>query len=359
MLEHYPHLDAHVMRFVERMVSWAGMNRGACEAILATAADMNGFPERFHAAGREWQARAAEAEAAGRHVTAGDWYFMAFCCYRVADFFYSKDGSGRFDAYDASVDCFHRGTRYFAAPPEAVTIELDGRDLPGYLVVPATAPKPCPAVVAIHGADGTKEDHYWGTVMPAVRRGLAVLIADGPGQGATLRRLGIPARFDTEAFGRRCVDVLAADPRVDAGRIGIVGTSFGGYSGTRAFALDRRVKACLAISGLYDVVEGLWAYRPIRPQLAYNLGAASEAETLERLRAFTLKGLLEAGDRPLAIFHGGADPLIPPSQAQAVYDHWGGPKTLVIWPGAAHNLHDVAFQAEADMWDWVSEALSS
>jgi len=32
----------------------------------------------------------------------------------------------------------------------------------------------------------------------ALQRGISVLLVDGPGQGGTLRRLGIPTRYDYE-----------------------------------------------------------------------------------------------------------------------------------------------------------------
>lgn len=360
LVEQYAHFDAHVMRFADRMVSWAGLNRQETERILDSIASMDQFAPRFSEAGNTWQNKAETAAAEGRQVTAGDWFFFAFGCHRMADFYYSKDGSGRFDAYDASVDCFRRATATYASPPEPITVKLDGQSLDGYLIVPSHVEKPCPSVVVIHGADGNKEDHLNGTLGPAVRRGLAIMIADGPGQGATLRRLKVPARPDTDAFATACLDVMLADSRVDHSRIGIVGTSFGGYAAVRALACEKRFKAGLAISGLYDVLSGLWdPYPPVRPQLTYNVGAKTEAEARDKLRAFTLEGLLEPARQPLAIFHGEADPLIPPSQSQLIYDRWGGPKKLTVWPGGNHNLHNVSFAAEAEMWDWLASTLKA
>lgn len=357
-VEEYKHLDAHVMRFADRMVSWAGLNRQETERVLDQIDEMKDFPVRFSEAGHAWQKKAETAAAESRKVTAADWYFFAFGCYRMADFYHSKDGSGRFDAYDSSVACFTQATTHLASPPEPVTVELDGVSMGGYLVVPAQAPKPCPGVVIIYGADGNKEDHLLGTLGPAVRRGIAAMIVDGPGQGATLRRKHVPARADIEVFASACLDVMRNDRRIDPARIGVVGTSFGGYSAVRSVAKEPRFKAGLAISGLYDVVSGLWEpYPPVRPQLTYNVGATSEAEAIEKLRAFTLRGILEQATQPLAVFHGEADPLIPPSQSQLIHDRWGGPKHLTVWPGGNHNLHNVSFAAEPQMWDWLAAAL--
>lgn len=358
LVDQYKNLDAHVMRFTDRMISWAGLNRQEMERVLDRIGDMREFPVLFTEAADTWRKKAEAAAAEGRKVTAADWYFLAFGCYRQADFYYSKDGSGRLDAYDASVDCFKRATASLPSPPEPVSVTLDGVEMRGYMIVPADAPKPCPGVVIIYGADGNKEDHLNGTLSPAVRRGLAALIIDGPGQGATLRRDRVPVRPDTEVFAAACLDLMQADPRIAADRIGIVGTSFGGYSAVRALAREPRFKAGLAISGLYDVVSGVWdPYPPVRPQLTYNVGAKSEADAREKLRAFTLEGVIEQAKQPLAIFHGAADPLIPTVQAQLIHDHWGGPKKLMIWPGAIHNLINVTFAADPEMWDWLAAAL--
>lgn len=360
LVDQYPNLDAHVMRFTDRMISWAGMNRQETERVLDQIKTMAEFPVRFTEAADAWRKKAEAAAAEGRAVTAADWFFFAFGCYRQADFYYSKDGSGRLDAYDASVDCFKRATASLPSSPEPVSIMLDGVEMLGYMIVPSDAPKPCPGVVVIYGADGNKEDHLLGTLGPAIRRGLAAIIVDGPGQGATLRRNRIPVRPDTEVYAAACLDVMRADPRIDGNRIGIVGTSFGGYSAVRALAREPRLKAGLAISGLYDVVSGVFdPYPPVRPQLTYNVGAKSEAEAREKLRAFTLKGVIENAKQPLAIFHGAADPLIPTAQPQLIYDNWGGPKKLTIWPGANHNLINATFAADPDMWDWLAAALRS
>jgi dienelactone hydrolase len=360
LVEQYKRLDTHVMRFADRMVSWAGMNPAEAERILDGIDDMSVFASRFQEAGQSWQRKAQAAKAQGRDVTAGDWFFLAFCCHRMADFYFSKDGSGRFDAYEAAVECFWAASATFTHRAEPISVRIDDRSFGGYLVMPADLSEPCPGVVVIYGADGNKEDHYCGTMLPAVRRGLAAMIVDGPGQGATLRRDGVPARPDTEVFASACLDVMRQDPRIDPSRIGIVGTSFGGYSGIRALACEPRFKAGLAISGLYDVVAGLWdPYPPIRPQLTYNVGARSQDEARDTLLRFTLDGLLESARQPLAIFHGGADPLIPPSQSQLIYDRWGGPKTLEIWPGGDHNLHNMLFAAGPEMWDWLASALTA
>src|SRR6185503_18729281 len=100
---------------------------------------------------------------------------------------------------------------------------------PGYLHLPdgrgSSGPPPC--VIMVNGADSVKEEyHNWARQF--VRRGLAALTVDGPGQGEMLGLL--PMR--PEAWERpmaACIDVLRERGDVDPERIGIWGSSMGGF----------------------------------------------------------------------------------------------------------------------------------
>ena len=79
---------------------------------------------------------------------------------------------------------------------------------------------PCP------GLDSTKETRHqsrgaW------LRRGVAVLSVDGPGQGEASQWSTI--RPDYEVAMRGVIDWIETRPDLDAGRIGIFGVSMGGY----------------------------------------------------------------------------------------------------------------------------------
>ncbi|MBO4886298.1 MAG: prolyl oligopeptidase family serine peptidase [Clostridia bacterium] len=56
----------------------------------------------------------------------------------------------------------------------------------------------------------------------------------------------------------RAVDVLAAEPWVDAGRIGMVGLSYGGFYALFAAAADIRLKSCVAAGFFNDRIAYNW-----------------------------------------------------------------------------------------------------
>ena len=147
-------------------------------------------------------------------------------------------------------------------------------DVPAHLLIPdgVDANHPAPAVLALHGHGGGKDDLvtegiYHANAQRFAQRGYVVLAPDAPGfgeRGERFRRYGgrdgCNINFLKMAlFGRnlmalafwddqRALDVLQARPEVDAGRIGVAGLSFGGTRSMYLAALDDR-PAAVVVSG--------------------------------------------------------------------------------------------------------------
>ncbi|MEO1084809.1 MAG: RICIN domain-containing protein, partial [Acidobacteriota bacterium] len=116
---------------------------------------------------------------------------------------------------------------------------LSGGDLPAYFV-PAqnTRSAQTPCVVYFDGLDITKEIQFMRGVPDLIKRGIAVLVVDGPGTGEAIRFRGMHLRYDYETAGSACLDWLATRDDIDQARIGIVAISLGGYYAPRCAALD-------------------------------------------------------------------------------------------------------------------------
>jgi 2,6-dihydroxypseudooxynicotine hydrolase len=94
--------------------------------------------------------------------------------------------------------------------------------------------------------DSVKEElHSYGDDF--LRRGMAVLAIDGPGQGEM--EFEYPMRFDYEVPVRYAINYLERRPDVDANRVGLMGVSLGGYYAPRAAAFEPRLKAAIANCG--------------------------------------------------------------------------------------------------------------
>src|SRR5206468_2123736 len=121
----------------------------------------------------------------------------------------------------------------------------------GILRKPHGIARPAVVVVCV-GLDSTKEelDVYENIFL---ERGMATLVFDGPGQGEA--EYDIPIRGDFEAPVRAVIDYIESREDLDRNRVGIMGVSLGGYYSARAAAFEKRIQACISLSGPYSWVE--------------------------------------------------------------------------------------------------------
>jgi dipeptidyl aminopeptidase/acylaminoacyl peptidase len=338
------------------MVRW-----GLDARVVSSLAEGFGPPDNpasWRRAGQRWHELAAKAKRNGRLVTAAEWARQAFFCNRLSESQYFDECAEKQEAYDASLASFDLASATYGERLRSVSVPFRGFELPGLFLRPIVVPRGgVPAVLALFGADGNKEEHLWATLEPFAQRGAAALVVDGPGHGYARRKAGLGAIADYERVASACADVLSAQPEVDAGRLGIAGSSLGGYYAPRAFAADARWRACVVNSAVFNVAEGFWdPYPPIRPQLQYVAGKPDSSSARRLYETFSLEGLSPI-TRPMRVYHGAADRMIPPEQARLVCEAAGRNAELVLWPNASHNLGNVGIEAHPTIWDWLVTAL--
>src|SRR5574337_204839 len=128
-----------------------------------------------------------------------------------------------------------------------------------------------------------------------------------------------------------------------AARIALIGISMAGYYAPRAAAFEPRVKALIAWSGCYSVLDDLYLFcEHLRPTLQRLLGGVSDAEARERLRAFTLQGVAEHITCPTLITHGADDRLMRVEGAKHLFEAIeSSDKTLKIYddPTVGGTIH--------------------
>ena len=182
---------------------------------------------------------------------------------------------------------------------------FEGKSLPGYFVHaqnPKSARTPC--VVFFDGLDVTKEIQFIAGVPDLIKRGISVLVMDGPGTGEAIRFRGLVLRHDYEKAGGACIDFLEKRSDVDPKKIGIVAISLGGYYAPRCASLDHRFAACIAWGAIWDY-HAVWKGRieaqlrvEVAELLALGISDRPAADVLvrvgERVSAFAkqLKGHL-------------------------------------------------------------------
>lgn len=231
-----------------------------------------------------------------------------------------------------------------AARAEVKTREIDYKDgetaLRGYLAWDDAAKEKRPGVIVVH--------EWWGHNAYArsraemlARLGYVAFALDMYGAGVSTKspeeagRLAAPFRKDADFARRRAragLDVLLAQPQVDASRVAAIGYCFGG-----AIALE------MAREGM-----------PLRAVVSFHGSLA----TLKPADARTLKA-------KVLVCHGGDDAFVPEEDIVAFQEEMRKAKAdwqFIAYGGAVHSftnpdaggagIQGVAYHKEADRRSW-------
>jgi dienelactone hydrolase len=325
----------------------------------------------------------AEQFRAERHPLAAASFHLRAChYYQMGERFRTPKDARALEAYRKAVDSFHQFVALSGSKIEIVDIPFEGKKLPGYFVPahpflssPASGGGKggghSPCMVFFDGLDITKEIQFLRGVPDLVRRGISVLVMDGPGTGEAIRFRGMPLRYDYEKAGSACIDYLETRADVDPKRIGVMAISLGGYYAPRCASLEPRFAACIAWGAIWDYY-GTWKKRIDAGfkasmsvpghHIMWILGVDSLDAALKKLEPFRLDGVVQKMRCPFLIVHGEDDEQIPLRDAQALYDASGSAdKMLRVFTaeegGAQHCQRDYLSLGTATMWNWLEEKL--
>lgn len=291
---------------------------------------------------------------AGHRVSAVPAFLTASRYYHMAYFIYTRDRDLHDRGLAKMLECHDRVLDLMDPPVEKVSIPFEQTGLAGLLSRPRGVER-APVVILIPGLDSTKETRHSGRGT-YLRRGLAVLSLDGPGQGEVSRRLVI--RPDYEAAVSAAIDYLESRGDVDATRVGVFGVSLGGYYAPRAAAFERRVRACAGNCGPYDWGECFDIVPQVtREAFAHYSGASSMQEARTLAGRLTLRGVAERIECPLLIVHGELDPLIPSEQGARIVAEAKGERELVLVEHGNHGVNNLPYLVGPRVADWMAERL--
>ncbi len=304
------------------------------------------------------EALAAGFEDEGRHVTAHDFYRRAAEFYRRA-LVYMPDADPRMiQSHDKLKETFDQAWSLVTPPFERVGIPYEGHRLDA-LFYPARGNSGTrfPTVYNYGGADGILLRGLDGDAGQYVRRGMSFIDVDGPGHGATLREKKLYAPPDSERVAKAVIDYLVARTDVDPDRIGLHGSSMGGYSGPRCATEEKRIKAVAVWSGAYHLVDDIFDYYPpIQDRLRWLMGAKDLKEARERIQEFTLVGRAHKIECPLLVGYNHDDRVMDPRGAIRLYENAvNAPRELL--DGVGH--HEKRFDRRSFIVDWFAKQLGA
>jgi 2,6-dihydroxypseudooxynicotine hydrolase len=189
-----------------------------------------------------------------------------------------------------------------------------------------------------------------------LQRGLATLAFDGPGQGEGEYDFALCPEYERPV--KAVLDWLETRSDIDPRRIGIWGVSLGGYYAPRAAAFERRVKACVALSGPYARAASFEG----RPSINVDtFRVRSKSANLEEagkvaLR-ISLKGVAKNITCPIYIVAGTKDRLTPHTEAEKLAAEVSGPCVLSVIEGGNHVVNNLWYRYRDQTADWMAAQL--
>lgn len=206
----------------------------------------------------------------------------------------------------------------------------------GNLHLPYTG---APCIIALHGLEGNKDSSKWLIVASKLlSKGYACLRFNFRGCGE-----GSDGSFEDTTLTSRIEDYRAAlrflqkTGWIDAERIGVIGSSFGGM--VAIAAQEKEVKALVVISTPY-MIPSLGEIKLMCGGETYYVlpsGRRLKAKFYEDLRKYDLLEAIKSAP-PILIIQGSADELVPSDHALRLYGAACEPKRVEIVSGADHSF---------------------
>lgn len=210
---------------------------------------------------------------------------------------------------------------------------VQGRRVPGLLVMSQGVTARRPAVLVQHGSGSSKGGTFALAAIDILApNGFVCLAIDaiGHGERAAPPETGQPPNFSPEVRAanvidlRRALDYLQTRPEVDPSRLGYIGSSMGGMLGAILGGVDPRVRAVV-----------------LRCTGSRLLGG-SEPQRWTDAAAFVPL----IAPRPLLLLNNEQDEAFPPASARALFDAAKAPKEQRWFPGG-HRDNPEVHAAEA------------
>jgi len=230
------------------------------------------------------------------------------------------------------------------------TVLIPTPDGPIPAVVHLPGQTPAPVVVCCHGLLSYKDSSKFVAIGEQFGRGgMAVVRFDFTGCGESELAHRESVLFSRINDLRFVLDFVQQQPWAD-GKIGLLGSSLGGYLSLLAAASGRQtIQAVVCWATPFDLS---------RIKLAL-----SESEELKRVfpKGFPLGAPEDLGDLPpiprVLVIHGQQDETVSWHEAVAIYRRVGEPKRLLLMETADHRLLAPQWREMAmeSSWEWFQE----
>jgi len=303
-------------------------------------------------------------------ISAAETLYLSSLYRTLSEHFIPPDDHRRTLAYDQVLDTFERARALARWPVERVAVPFGEAVMPAYFMPSLVGDGPRPVVIFICGLDTTKEISFLRVRQQLATRGLHCLAVDTPGIGEALKKHGLVTRSDYEVPVGAVIDYLEGRDDVDPARIGLLGSSLGGYYVARAAAFEPRIHATVAWGAIYDY-HRVWRRRIDQGgtvaapsfQLMFITGTDSLEAAVKEIEDFKVAPFADRIRMPFMVVHGADDKQVAMDDARAMFDAIGADdKTLMVFDGrnggSAHCQFDNHLPALQCVADWFVRKLA-
>ena len=321
----------------------------------------------FIRVGDRYAAKAKSLEAASPKEALEAWHH-AWEVYNTARW-PTENSPLKKQAYTKALDAFQAWGRLLEPPMEVVRIPFEGKEIVGYLRLPANT-RPAPLLLGISGLDTRKEDVASGAAS-LLQRGIGVFAVDMPGTGQAPIKVDVGA----ERMYSRVLDWVQTRKDIDAKRVVVRGQSWSGYwAAILGYTERNRLRGA--------VVHGVGIHGYFQPEFQRNglktreylfdlfpaRSAIFEVKTLDDFLAYgprmslLAQGWLDKPSAPMLLVNGEQDTQQPISDLYLMMKH-GDPKDAWVNPAGGH-------MGRSDQWPqrrildevvlpWIERALAA
>lgn len=317
-------------------------HRGPVMGLKALIHRWDDLAREFARLARRYELQGRAARKQGHDVTASDDFFSASVMYAAAQWPLFDNTELNHTLEKKKNECYVEYINGADHQIEAVEVPYGDKTFPAYFHLPqGYSGGKLPCVVMQTGMDANKEFQVNSSADRFLRRGMAVLMIDGPGSGTSLLReiWYDPARYGE--VGTAAFDKAAARPEVDPARIMVWGLSFGSFWATQMAAAEPRFAACAVMYTCFQ--PGNWplfemASPSFKQRFMYMTGVQTEAEFLAVMDEMDVMKLSAKIKMPYFVMAGEDDSL---SDFACTVEHLNAvpaPKTLVVFAGEEHGM---------------------